>query len=425
MQENGRYCNIIRDRIFTENEEKESEESKNLKNNNINLEYHKIANTQDGHTKFTIELQNLIDFVKERSYYRDLKGNRITPNGKLMPTPYQKLEKINKDIKNYYEKKLKKKSATLLVENSRKRKLRIKPNLKIINTFNNSSRNKSKNSYSSKRFSKSKEKATFTKVLSIPKSLKNKGIQDKISLMTNNNIIELFPPNEPTLESFTNYSNSNKVCLTENYKNIKIRQLPNCKFKQINFWKEKLLYKKLKENNDMVNISQNNTKNSQYLTEYIKKNKEKLNNMLFRINKNDLNNILNKNKNSKSNYKSKTRDFSSEINKCDLAKLNMAHLLKQDNANNRYELNTSNTRATKDNFTNTKIIENKFNTISMDMNHTKFYKINKYFTLKNKNIKNNYNDNGDKYKTINTKDFNKYKKLKSFDMHNFRMKAYY
>jgi hypothetical protein len=64
MHENERYCNIVRDRIFTGNEEKEKEneneleENKNQKNNNINLECHKIVNTQDGHTKFTIELQN-------------------------------------------------------------------------------------------------------------------------------------------------------------------------------------------------------------------------------------------------------------------------------------------------------------------------------------------------------------------------------
>ena len=427
MQENERYCNIVRDRIFTDNEEKEkeTEESKNLKNSKINLEYHKIVNTQDGHTKFTIELQNLIDFVKERSYYRDLKGNRITPNGRLVPTPYQKLEKMNQDIKSYYENKLSKKSATLLVENSKKRKLMINPNLNIINTLNNSSRNKSKNSYSSKRFSKSKEKTTFTKVLSIPKSVKNKCIQSNISLITNNNVIELIPPSEPTIESFTNYSNSNKVCLTDNYNNIKSRHLSNYKFKKINFLKEKMLYKKLNENNDMDNISQNNTKNSVFLTEYIKKSKEKLNDLLYRINKKDLDNIFNKNKNLKNSYKSKTRDFSSEINKYDLARLNMDHLFKQEKKFNKYELNTLYTRTTKDNFTNTKTTDNKFNTISMDMNHTKSFRINKNSTLKNKDLKNNFNDNVDKYKTINNMDFNKDKKFKSIDIHKIRMKAYY
>jgi hypothetical protein len=363
--------------------------------------------------------------VKERSYYRDLKGNRITPNGRLVPTPYQKLEKMNQDIKSYYENKLSKKSATLLVENSKKRKLMINPNLNIINTLNNSSRNKSKNSYSSKRFSKSKEKTTFTKVLSIPKSVKNKCIQSNISLITNNNVIELIPPSEPTIESFTNYSNSNKVCLTDNYNNIKSRHLSNYKFKKINFLKEKMLYKKLNENNDMDNISQNNTKNSVFLTEYIKKSKEKLNDLLYRINKKDLDNIFNKNKNLKNSYKSKTRDFSSEINKYDLARLNMDHLFKQEKKFNKYELNTLYTRTTKDNFTNTKTTDNKFNTISMDMNHTKSFRINKNSTLKNKDLKNNFNDNVDKYKTINNMDFNKDKKFKSIDIHKIRMKAYY
>ena len=427
MQENERYPNIVRDRIFTDNEEKEKEieESKNIKNGKINLEYHKIVNTQDGHTKFTIELQNLIDFVKERSYYRDLRGNRITSNGKIVPTPYQKLEKINQNIKNYYENKLNKKSTTLLVENSRKRKLLLKPNLNIINTISNISRNKSKNSFSSKRFSKSKEKTTFTKVLNIPKSVKNECIQSNISLMTNNNVIELIPQSEPTIENLNNYRNSYKACLTENYINVKRRHLPNCRFKQINFWKEKQLNNKLNENNDMANLSQNNTKNSQYLTEHIRKSKEKLNNLLNKINKNDINNILNKNKNLKSSYKSKTRDFSSEINKYDLAKLNMDHLFKQDKTVNKYELNTLNSRTTKDNFTNTKTRENKFNTISMDMNHTKNFRINKNLTLKNKDLKNIFNDNVDKYKAKNNKDSNKYKKFKSIDIHKLRMKAYY
>ena len=422
MQENDRYCNIVRDRIFTGNEEKEkeaeSEENKHQKNNNINLECHKIINTQDEHTKFTLELQNLINFVKERSYYRDLNGNRITSNGKMVPTPYQKLEKINQDIKNFYENKLNKKSTTLIIENSRKRNFKINPNLNIIDTF----KNKSKNSFSSEKYSKSKEKPVFTKILTNSKSVKNKSIQSNISLMTNNNIIELIPPSEQIIGSIANSNNKcNKLCLTENYKNQNGMHFPN--FKKINFWEEKILNQKTNKNNDIDNISQNNTKNSEYLTEYIRKNKEKLNNLLFRINKNDLNNIINKNKKSlKYNYKSKTRDFSSEINKYELLKSNMDKLLKSDKTKSKVEINAI---LSTDNFINKKKNENKFNTISMDMNHTKSFKINKNLTLKNKELKNTCYDNIDKYKTINDKDFNKYKKFKSFDMHKFRMKIYY
>ena len=422
MQENDRYCNIVRDRIFTGNEEKEKEteleENKHQKNNNINLECHKIVNTQDEHTKFTIELQNLINFVKERSYYRDLNGNRITSNGKMVPTPYQKLEKINQDIRNFYENKLNKKSTTLIIENSRKRNFKINPNLNIIDAF----KNKSKNSYSSEKYSKSKEKPVFTKILTNSKSVKNKSIQSNISLMTNNNIIELIPPSDQIIGSIANSNNKcNKICLTENYKTQNGMYFPN--FKQINFWEEKMLNQKMNKNNDIENISQNNTKNSEYLTEYIRKNKEKLNNLLFRINKNDLNNIINKNKKSlKYNYKSKTRDFSSEINKYELLKSNMDKLLKSDKTKSKVEINT---RLSTDNFNNKKTNENKFNTISMDMNHTKSFKMNKNLTLKNKSFKNHCYDNIDKYKTINDKDFNKYKKFKSFDIHKFRMKIYY
>ena len=413
MQENDRYCNIIRDRIFTGNEEKEkeaeSEENKHQKNNNINLECHKIINTQDEHTKFTLELQNLINFVKERSYYRDLNGNRITSNGKMAPTPYQKLEKINQDIRNFYENKLNKKSTTLIIENSRKRNFKINPNLNIIDTF----KNKSKNSFSSEKYSKSKEKPVFTKILTNSKSVKNKSIQSNISLMTNNNIIELIPPSEQIIGSIANSNNKcNKLCLTENYKTQNSMHFPN--FKKINFWEEKILNQKTNKNNDIDNISQNNTKNTEYLTEYIRKNKEKLNNLLFRINKNDLNNIINKNKKSlKYNYKSKTRDFSSEINKYELLKSNMDKLLKSDKTKSKVEINAI---LSTDNFINKKKNENKFN---------KSFKINKNLTLKNKELKNTCYDNIDKYKTINDKDFNKYKKFKSFDMHKFRMKIYY
>ena len=422
MHENERYCNIVRDRIFIGNEEKENEKelevNKSQKNNNINLECHKIVNTQDGHTKFTIELQNLINFVKERSYYRDINGNRITSNGKMMPTPYQKLEKINQDIKTFYENKLSKKSATLLIENSRKRNFKINPNLNIIDDF----KNKSKNSYSSEKYIKSKEKPVFTKILTNSKSVKKKNIQSNINLMTNNNIIEIIPPSDQIIGSIANSNNKfNKICLTENYKTQRNKHFPN--FKQINFWQEKMFNNNLNKNNDIDNITQNNKKNSEYLNEYIKKNKEKLNNLLFRINKNDLNNIINTNKKSlKYNFKSKTRDFSSEINKYDLIKTNMDKLLKSDKTKNKFEINT---RTSTDNFINRKTRNNKFNTINVDVNKTKSFRINKNLTLKNKNFKNNCYDNIDKYKTINDKDFNKYKKFKSFDIHKFRMKIYY
>jgi hypothetical protein len=184
-----------------------------------------------------------------------------------------------------------------------------------------------------------------------------------------------------------------------------------------------MLNKNMNKNNDIDNISQNNKKNSEYLTEYIRKNKEKLNNLLFRINKNDLNNIINKNKKSlKYNFTSKTRDFSSEINKYDLLKSNMDKLLKLDKTKIKFE---NNTRPSTDNFIKTKVRENKFKTINVDTNHTKSFKMNKKLFFKNKDLKNICYDNIDKYKTINDKDFNKYKKYKSFDIHKFKMKIYY
>jgi hypothetical protein len=336
----------------------------------------------------------------------------------MVPTPYQKLEKINQDIKTFYENKLSKKSTTLIIKNSRKRNFKINPNLNIIDAL----KNKSKNSLSSEKYTKSKEKPVFTKILTNSKSVKNKSIQSDISLMTNNNIIEIIPPSDQIIGSIANSNNKcNKISFTENYKTQNNIHFPN--FKQINFWEEKMLNKNMNKNNDIDNISQNNKKNSEYLTEYIRKNKEKLNNLLFRINKNDLNNIINKNKKSlKYNFTSKTRDFSSEINKYDLLKSNMDKLLKLDKTKSKFE---NNTRPSTDNFIKTKVRENKFNTINVDTNHTKSFKMNKKLFLKNKDFKNICYDNIDKYKTINGKDFNKYKKYKSFDIHKFKMKIYY
>ena len=333
----------------------------------------------------------------------------------------QKLEKINQDIKTFYENKLSKKSTTLIIENSRKRNFKINPNLNIIDDL----KNKSKNPYSSDKYIKSKEKPVFTKILTNSKSVNKKSILSNINLMTNNNIIELIPPSDQIIGSIANSNNKcNKICLTDNYKTQSNRHFPN--FKQNNFWQEKILNNNLNKNNDIDNISQNDKKNSEYLTEYIKKNKEKLNNLLFRINKNDLNNIINKNKKSlKYNFKSKTRDFSSEINKYDLIKTNMDKLLKSDKNKNKFDIYTT---TSKNNFINPKTRDNKFNTINVDMNKTKSFRINKNLTLKNKDLKNNYYDNIDnidKYKTINDKDFIKYKKFKNFDMHKFRMKIYY
>ena len=169
---------IIRDSINTYDEE-ENEENKNIE---FNLEYRKIINTKDLNSKFISELKSLTDFVKERSYYRDIYGNRITPKGEWMPTPYQKLEKINKKIRNYYYNRQKSKKIPLIVQNSKNALNNSKLNL------SERQKNKSKNYFSLKKYDKS----------------------DTASLSFNNNIMKLNSSNKKSM-SETAYHKKYKI----------------------------------------------------------------------------------------------------------------------------------------------------------------------------------------------------------------------
>ena len=90
-----------------------------------------------------------------------------------MPTPYQKLEKINKKIRNYYYNRQKSKKIPLIVQNSK-------------NALNNSKLNLSERQ-------KNKSKNYF--------SLEKYGKSDTASLSFNNNIMKL--------------NTSNKKCMSE------------------------------------------------------------------------------------------------------------------------------------------------------------------------------------------------------------------
>ena len=145
-----RYRNIIREKLFTDNEEKErkNEEANFPKNFAFNLEYQKIINSNDGESKITSELKKLIAFVREKNYYRDIKGNRITRKGELLPTPFQKLQKKNEEIKNYYENKINRKKSPLILKNYRNKNIYLDNNLKILNSLGSTSKKKAKNYFS-------------------------------------------------------------------------------------------------------------------------------------------------------------------------------------------------------------------------------------------------------------------------------------
>ena len=83
----------------------------------FNLEYQKYKVPPDNHAKLKDELVKLMKFVKESNLYRDIYGNKITKKGKSSLTPYQRIRKLNDEIKTYYENKCNKKTSQLIIKN--------------------------------------------------------------------------------------------------------------------------------------------------------------------------------------------------------------------------------------------------------------------------------------------------------------------
>ena len=399
---------FVRDRIFNEGDEKEIEQNVYPKNFPFNLECQKLNKVLDSQTKFNIELQNLIDFVRESSYYRDLNGNRIVPNGELLPTPYQRIERINQDIKNFYDNKLNSRKCLLMIKNIKNKDYRLLNNLNDLNKLNDRYRSKSKNNISSKKIKTTFEKS-FNRGLNISKSVNNKILQNNIFHSFNKKNYRLYH-NKTNFDTISNslekYNNNNKVCLSESSNKPKIKYFPNFQFNQINFWKSKLLYQKpTNKYNNRENIIEDNKKYDNYLTK-LNRNKEKLNNLLFNISRKDYNEILNKtNKDKNYGNRTKAKDFTKELNKYNTFQLKLNKLFQRDKEN--IDKKLINIKQSKDNFTETKRIEYK--TITANMNN-----INRKLSLKNDDYINKISNKTDKYKNH-----------KSFDAHKERMKVYY
>ena len=334
--------NYIREKLFTNNEEKEKE-NENNKNFTFNLEYQKIINTSDGQSKITSKLKKLINFVRERYYYRDIKGNRIIPKGILLPTPFQKLQKINEEIKNYYEAKINRKNSPLIVKNYRNKNIYLETNYNDFNNLSNTNRRKAKNYFPSKLYTKSLEKINLNKKYNSYNTINNNnGIK--------NNLI--------SLSNIINRKNKNiNIKENENHNNIGLsKYFYDSQFNQINFWKTRLLYTKSLNNNEKA--LKNNSKLKNCLTEYNKKN-----------NANPIININNKNnfKNCKS-FKlksfSKERCWPNVLNKYDLIQFNINQLIKRDLKNK--DKVVLNMRKTHENFKDKKIMKNKTINVNMD-----------------------------------------------------------
>ena len=77
----------------------------------FNLELQKLINVnetkEEKDNKFHNELKNLIDFYKNSRKYRDVNGNIIRKTKEENSlTPYQKMRKINEEIKTFYDEKI-------------------------------------------------------------------------------------------------------------------------------------------------------------------------------------------------------------------------------------------------------------------------------------------------------------------------------
>ena len=96
---------------------------KALKKFNFNLELQKLSNVaitkEQKDSKFHQDLENLMNFYKNARVYRDINGNRITHKGEIIPTPYQKMIKVNEEIKNFYEFKNNKTISPFIVKNNK------------------------------------------------------------------------------------------------------------------------------------------------------------------------------------------------------------------------------------------------------------------------------------------------------------------
>ena len=91
----------------------------------FNLELQKFNNIpgakEEKGNKFRHDFQDLIDFYKKTRKYRDVNGNIIKKHKEEILTPYQRMIKINEEIKTLYDRKATKRRIIypLIVKNTR------------------------------------------------------------------------------------------------------------------------------------------------------------------------------------------------------------------------------------------------------------------------------------------------------------------
>ena len=258
-------ANRFLDKLITE-EEEETKSYKNSTSSDFNLEYQKFKFPPNNQAKFTKEFQKLIEFVKESNLYRDINGNKITKRGKLLLTPFQKIRKINDEIKTYFENKINRKKNQLIIKNIKNKKnefFRVYnfnfERSKIISKDKNKSRNLILNNYKEKHY----------------------GTMDKLSFKSNINK-ELKPIISNKVKTNENFKNFFSLTKKDNNHSIK-KYFNDSEFNQINFWKPKITkIDSFNKTNYLVQRMSQTTRNKNFITEYNNRNERELYNHLHK-----------------------------------------------------------------------------------------------------------------------------------------------
>ena len=258
-------ANRFLDKLITE-EEEETKSYKNSTSSDFNLEYQKFKFPPNNQAKFTKEFQKLIEFVKESNLYRDINGNKITKRGKLLLTPFQKIRKINDEIKTYFENKINRKKNQLIIKNIKNKKnefFRVYnfnfERSKIISKDKNKSRNLILNNYKEKHY----------------------GTMDKLSFKSNINK-ELKPIINNKVKTNENFKNFFSLTKKDNNHSIK-KYFNDSEFNQINFWKPKITkIDSFNKTNYLVQRMSQTTRNKNFITEYNNRNERELYNHLHK-----------------------------------------------------------------------------------------------------------------------------------------------
>ena len=262
---NRRNTNIFIDKLITEKEEIKS--SKNSISSEFHLEYQKLKLPPNNHNKFNQEFKKLVEFVKESNLYRDINGNKITKRGKLILTPFQKIRKINEEIKTYFENRIHKKNSQLIIKN-------FKSEENQVDFFNFNSKRR-------KIISISKKKINKTKNMNLNKYKENnfKTI-DKLNLK--NNINKEFMPIVKNKEKSRTLNSKIFLCLTNTPNNSRNKYFNDSEFNQVNFWKTKMIKFDSLNKTNYLEKRFPKSRNINFITEYNNKNKKKINNFFHK-----------------------------------------------------------------------------------------------------------------------------------------------